>query len=181
MTSSGPLSGPPESAALVGFVYRANMGDFAGTFSYDSGGGQAFWSVDLHYPLAQFEHGIISVFAGWGGLTRHGMLAGTVQDLTLSGPRLGVDFFYQLAPGGVGTPFYLNGELSSPPLRANWSPSVGGLPFFYWTYNLGAGWQFANGLQVEAGYRGAAAVWGDLTPQKTILYWDGFYASVILK
>ncbi len=178
MTSSGPLSGPTENAALVGLVYRANIGDFAGSFSYDAGGGQAFWSVDLHYPLARFEHGAFSVFGGWGGLIRHGVLGAAVQDLNVAGPRLGADFIYQFAPGGVGTPFYLTGELSSPLLRGIWAPREGGAPFYYWTYNLGAGWQFQGRSRLEAGYRGAVAVWRDETPNRTILYWDGFYLQV---
>jgi len=181
MTSSGALSGPAENASLTGLVYRANISDFAASFSYDAGDEQAFWSVDLHYPLAQFEHGGISVFAGWGGLRRHGMLGGVVRDLNLSGPRLGADFIYQFAPGGVGTPLYLSGELSSPLLRGIWAPLEGGAPFYYWTYNLGVGWQFRDGLRFEVGYRGAAAVWRADTPDMTTLYWDGLYAAVTLK
>jgi hypothetical protein len=178
MTSGGPLSGPVENATLLGLAYRANAGDFSASLSYDAGGAQAFWSVDLHYPLAQFEHGGFSVFGGWGGLTRHGVLGGAVRDLTLAGPRLGADFVYQFAPGGVGTPLYLTGELSSPLLRGIWAPREGGAPFYYWTYNLAAGWQFRDGAHLEAGYRGAVAVWRDETPERTILYWDGFYLQV---
>jgi hypothetical protein len=178
MTSAGPLSGPAENATLLGLVYRANVGDFSASLSYDAGGGQAFWSVDLHYPLAQFEHGGFTVFGGWGGLTRHGVLGGAVRDLTLAGPRLGADFIYQFAPGGVGTPVYLAGELSSPLLRGIWAPREGNAPFYYWTYNLGAGWHFRDGARLEAGYRGAVAVWRDETPERTILYWDGFYLQV---
>jgi hypothetical protein len=178
MTSSGPLSGPTENAAMVGLAYRAGVGDFTGLFSYDVGGGQAFWSVDLHYPLAQFEHGGLTLFAGWGGLTRHGALGGTIRDLNLSGPRLGADFVYQFAPGGVGTPLYFTGELSSPLLRGIWAPREGNAPFYYWTYNLGAGWQFQDTSHLEAGYRGAVAVWRDQTPDMTILYWDGFYLQL---
>jgi hypothetical protein len=178
MTSSGPLSGPTENAALVGLAYRAGVGDFTGSLSYDVGGGQAFWSVDLHYPLAQFEDGGLTVFAGWGGLTRHGALGGMIRDLNLSGPRLGADFVYQFAPAGVGTPLYLTGELSSPLLRGIWAPQEGNAPFYYWTYNLGAGWQFQDASRLEAGYRGAVAVWRDQTPNMTILYWDGFYLQL---
>ncbi len=180
MTSSGPLSGPPENAVMLGLAYREGIGDFTGSFSYDVGGGQAFWSVDLHYPLAQFEHGGFTLFAGWGGLTRHGALGGTIRDLNLSGPRLGADFVYQFAPAGVGTPLYFKGELSSPLLRGIWAPREGNAPFYYWTYNLGAGWQFQNASRLEAGYRGAVAVWRDQTPDMTILYWDGFYLQVSL-
>jgi hypothetical protein len=178
MTSVGPLSGPAENATLLGLAYRANAGDFSASLSYDTGGGQIFWELDLHYPLAQFEHGGFSVFAGWGGLTRHGVLGGAVRDLTLAGPRLGADFIYQFAPGGVGTPLYLTGELSSPLLRGIWAPREGNAPFYYWTYNLGAGWQLRDGVRLEAGYRGAVAVWRDETPERTILYWDGFYLQV---
>jgi hypothetical protein len=178
MTSSGPLSGPTENATMAGLAYRAKVGDFTASMSYDAGAGQAFWSVDLRYPLAQFEHGRISVFAGWGGLTRHGVLGGAVTDLNLSGPRLGADFVYQFAPGGVGTPLYVAGELSSPLLRGIWAPREGGAPFYYWTYDLGAGWQFRDGPRLEAGYRGAVAVWRDQTPEMTILYWDGFYLQM---
>lgn len=178
MTSSGPLAGPTENAAMAGLVYQARLGDFTATSSYDAGGGQAFWSVDFHYPLARFEHGRLSVFAGWGGLTRHGMFGSTVRDLTLSGPRLGADFGYQFAPGGVDTPLYVTGELSSPLLRGIWAPQVDNAPFYYWTYHLGAGWQFQAGSRIEAGYRGAVAVWRDQTPELTILYWDGLYLQV---
>jgi hypothetical protein len=175
MTSSGPLAGPMERANMIGLVYRVNMGEFAASLSYDAGDAQAFWSADLHHPLARLQHGTVSVFAGWGGLTRHGALGGTIQDLTLSGPRLGAEFFYQLAPAGKGTPLYFVGQLSSPLLRGIWAPLEGGAPFFYWTYEFGAGWQFQSGWRLEAGYRGAVAVWRDLTPNKTILYWDGLY------
>jgi capsule assembly protein Wzi len=178
MTSSGPLSGPSENAVMLGLASRARAGDFTGSFSYDTGGGQAFWSVDLHYPVAQFEHGGLTMFAGWGGLTRHGMLGGTIRDLTLSGPRLGADFVYQFAPAGMGTPFYFTGELSSPLLRGIWAPQEGNAPFYYWTYNLGAGWQFQDASRLEAGYRGAVAVWRDQTPDMTILYWDGVYLQL---
>jgi hypothetical protein len=178
MTSSGPLSGLTENAAMVGLAYRAIVGDFTGSLSYDVGGGQAFWSVNLHYPLAQFEHGGLTLFAGWGGLTRHGALGGTIRDLNLSGPRLGADFVYRFAPGGVGTPLYFTGELSSPLLRGIWAPREGNAPFYYWTYNLGAGWQFQDASRLEAGYRGAVAVWRDQTPDMTILYWDGFYLQL---
>jgi hypothetical protein len=181
MTSGGPLSGPAENATLLGLAYRANVGDFSTALSYDVGGGQVFWSVDLHYPLAQFEHGAFSVFGGWGGLTRHGILGSAVRDLTLAGPRLGADFIYQFAPGGVGTPLYLTGELSSPLLRGIWAPREGNAPFYYWTYNLGAGWHLRDGARLEAGYRGAVAVWRDETPERTILYWDGFYLQVSLQ
>ena len=109
MTSGGPLSGPAENATLLGLAYRANAGDFSASLSYDAGGGQAFWSVDLHYPLAQFQHGGFTVFGGWGGLTRHGVLGGAVRDLTLAGPRLGADFIYQFAPGGGGHPLLPHG------------------------------------------------------------------------
>ncbi len=163
---------------MLGLASRARSGDFTGSFSYDTGGGQAFWSVDLHYPLAQFEHAGLTVFVGWGGLTRHGMLGGTIRDLTLSGPRLGADFVYQFAPAGVGTPLYFTGELSSPLLRGIWAPQEGNAPFYYWTYNLGAGWQFQDASRLEAGYRGAVAVWRDQTPDMTILYWDGFYLQL---
>jgi hypothetical protein len=181
MTSSGPLSGAAENATLFGLAYRANAGDFSASLSYDAGGGQAFWSVDLHYPLAQFEHGGFTVFGGWGGLTRHGVLGGAVRDLTLAGPRLGADFIYQFAPGGVGTPLYLTGELSSPLLRGIWAPREGNAPFYYWTYNLAAGWQLRDGARLEAGYRGTVAVWRDETPERTILYWDGLYLQVSFK
>jgi hypothetical protein len=178
MTSGGPLSGPAENATLLGLAYRAKVGDFSVSLSYDAGGGQTFWSVDLHYPLAQFEHGGFSVFGGWGGLTRHGTLGSTIRDLNLSGPRLGADFVYQFAPAGVGTPLYFTGELSSPLLRGIWAPREGNAPFYYWTYNLGAGWQFQDASRLEAGYRGAVAVWRDQTPDMTILYWDGLYLLV---
>jgi hypothetical protein len=178
MTSSGPLSGPPENAVMLGLAYRAGVGDFTGSLSYDVGGGQAFWSVDLHYPLVQFEHGRLTLFAGWGGLTRHGVLGGTIRDLNLSGPRLGADFVYQFAPAGVGTPLYFTGELSSPLLRGIWAPREGNAPFYCWTYNLGAGWQFQDASYLEAGYRGAVAVWRDQTPEMTILYWDGIYLQL---
>ncbi len=178
MTSSGPLSGPSESEVMLGLAYRAGIGDFTGSFSYDMGGGQAFWSVDLHYPLAQFEHGGLTLFAGWGGLTRHGTLGGMIRDLTLSGPRLGADFVYQFAPAGVGTSLYFTGELSSPLLRGIWAPQEGNAPFYYWTYNLGAGWQFQEASRLEAGYHGAVAVWRDQTPDMTILYWDGVYLQL---
>jgi hypothetical protein len=178
MASSGPLAGPLERADMIGLVYRAHMGDFAGSFSYDVGGAQAFWSADFHYSLARFQHGAVSVFAGWGGLTRHGVLGGTVRDLTLSGPRLGAEFFYQFAPGGTGTPVYFAGQLSSPLLRGIWAPLEGGAPFYYWTYDIGAGWQSGSGWRLEAGYRGAVAVWRDMTPEKTTLYWDGLYLQV---
>ena len=166
---------------MIGLVYRANMGDFVASFSYDAGGAQAFWSADLHYPLARFQHGSMSVFTGWGGVTRHGVLGGTIRDLTLSGPRLGAEFFYQLAPGGVGTPVYFAGQLSSPLLRGIWAPLEGGAPFYYWTYDIGAGWQFGSGWRLEAGYRGAVAVWRDMTPDKTTLYWDGLYLLVSIQ
>ncbi len=178
MTSSGPLSGSREDVVMVGLVYRAGVGDFTGSLSYDVGGGQAFWSADLHYPLAQFEHGGLTLFAGWGGLTRYGPLGGTIRYLNLSGPRLGADFVYQFAPAGVGTPLYFTGELSSPLLRGIWAPQVGNAPFYYWTYNLGAGWYFQDASRLEAGYRGAVAVWRDQTPDMTILYWDGFYLQL---
>jgi hypothetical protein len=181
MTSSGPLSGPPDSAVMLGLAYRASIGDFTGSLTYDAGGGQAFWSVDFHYPLAHFEHGKFTLFAGWGGLTRHGVLGGTIRDLNLSGPRLGADFVYQFAPAGVGTPLYFSGELSSPLLRGIWAPQEGNAPFYYWTYNLGAGWQFQDAARIEAGYRGAVAVWRDQTPDMTILYWDGFYLQLSIQ
>jgi len=178
MTSSGPLSGPSANATLTGLTYWANAGDFAASFAYEAGSEQTLWSVDLRYPLAQFQNGAISVFGGWGGLTRRGVLGGTARDITVSGPRLGAEFSYQLAPGGVGTPFYVAGELSSPLLRGIWAPHESGAPFYYWTYNVGAGWQFRSGLQLEIGYRGAAAVWRADTPEMTFLYWDGFYLQV---
>jgi hypothetical protein len=178
MTSSGPLSGPSANATLTGLTYWANAGDFAASFAYEAGSEQTLWSVDLRYPLAQFQNGAISVFSGWGGLTRRGVLGGTARDITVSGPRLGAEFSYQLAPGGVGTPFYVAGELSSPLLRGIWAPQESGAPFYYWTYNVGAGWQFRSGLQLEIGYRGAAAVWRADTPEMTFLYWDGFYLQV---
>ncbi len=180
MTSSGPLSGPAETAALTGLTYRANAGDLVASFAYEAGSEQAFWSVNLHYPLAQFQHGGVSVFAGWGALTRRGELGGTVRDLTLAGPRLGAEVFYQFAPGGMGTPLYFAGQLSSPLLRGIWAPSEGGAPFYYWTYDAGVGWQFRDGFRLEVGFRGAVAVWRDETPDKTILRWDGLYVSVIL-
>jgi hypothetical protein len=185
MTSSGPLAGPVENAALAGIEYWAPAGDFTASLAYEAGSAQAFWSVDLHYPVARFEHGALSVFAGWGGLTRHGTLGGTIRDLTVAVPRLGADFFYQFAPGGVGTPLYITGELASPLRRGppGEAPLITGpdAPFYYWTYNVGAGWQFPGGWQLEGGYRGAVAVWQAHTATETKLYWDGFYASLILR
>jgi len=109
------------------------------------------------------------------------MLGGTLRDITAVGPRLGVNFFYQFAPGGKGTPLYLAGELSSPLLRGIWASLEGGAPIYYWTYNLGVGWRSPGGWQVEAGYRGAVAAWRVDTPDQTTLSWDGLYASLIFR
>jgi capsule assembly protein Wzi len=185
MSSSGPLAGPVENAALAGIKYWASAGDFALSLAFEAGSAQSFWSADLHYPIARFQHGAVSVFTGWGGLTRHGTLGGAIRDLAVDVPRLGADFFYQFAPGGVGTPLYVAGELASPLRRGppGQAPLISGpdAPFYYWTYNVGAGWQFPGGWQLEGGYRGAVAVWQAHTLNETKLYWDGFYASLILR
>src|SRR5712692_3917262 len=48
MTSSGPLAGPVENAALPGIEYWASAGDFTASLAYEAGSAQVFWSVDLH-------------------------------------------------------------------------------------------------------------------------------------
>ncbi len=182
LASRGPLSGPATSTVFWGATYRARLGTPILSLALDVAGQgeQAFWSADLHYPLAQFEHGAVSVFAGVGGLTYRGELGGTTRLLSFWGPRLGAAFTYRLTLNNVTTPFYFTGEISSPPLRAILAPREGGGPFYLWTYDLGVGWRGRSGISLQAGYRGAAATWRVATPDQTSLRWDGFYLAFFL-
>lgn len=182
MTSRGPLSGPATGAAFRGATYRTTLGTSILSLAYDvvGQGEEAFWSADLHYPIAQFEHGAVSVFAGVGGLTYRGESGGTTRRFSFSGPRLGAAFTYRLTLNNVATPFYFTGEISSPALRAILAPREGGGPFYLWTYNVGAGWRGRSGISLEVGYRGAAATWRVGTPDLTHLRWDGFYLALLV-
>jgi len=167
--SRGPLAGPPSSRGYAGLTVRRPLGEFALTLDYDGAEGEAFWSADVHYPLARFRDGTVWVFGGWGGL-RSGAIAA-------SGPRLGAAFDYRLAFGDRTTPFYFSGSLSSPLLRGIWAPREGGAPFYLWTYHAGGGWR-GGGLSLEAGYRGAVAERRVGTPDLTVMRWDGYYLSL---
>ncbi|MDR7452035.1 MAG: capsule assembly Wzi family protein [Armatimonadota bacterium] len=167
--SRGPLAGPPSSRGYAGLTVRRPLGTFALTFDYDGAEGEAFWSAEVHYPVARFRDGAVSVFAGWGGLT-----SGTVA---ASGPRLGAAFDYRLAFGDRTTPLYVSGSLSSPLLRGIWAPREGGAPFYLWTYYAGLGWR-AGRFNLEAGYRGAVAERRVGTPELTVMRWDGYYVSL---
>ena len=182
IASRGPLSGPTTSTAFWGVTYRTNLGTPILSLALDVAGQreQVFWSADLHYPLAQFENGAISVLGGVGGLTYRGEMGGTTRILSLWGPRLGAAITYRLTLHNVATPLYFTGEISSPLLRAILSPQEGGGQFHLWTYNLGVGWRGQPGISLQAGYRGAAAIWRDNTPDRTFLRWDGFYAAFSL-
>jgi hypothetical protein len=140
------------------------------SLDYDGTDGEAFWSADIHYPLATFRDATVSVFGGWGGLNSGAIAA--------SGPRLGAAFTYQLAFGDRTTPIYFTGSLSSPLLRGIWAPREGGAPFYLWTYHAGVGWR-AGQLNLEAGYRGAVAERRVGTPDLTVMRWDGYYVSLI--
>lgn len=173
-SSRGPLSGPTEGTFL-GIGYRRPAGSFLLTLAYDAAvaGDQSFWAVDLHYPLVRFPYGTISLFAGWGGLRFRGALGGAPQEVTVSAPRAGIDFFYRVPLGGGETAFYLAGDIS------NNAPTA--LPTTHlWTYSLGMGWQHRR-VGLEAGYRGAAALWEFDKPNQTALRWDGFYFTVSIR
>jgi hypothetical protein len=177
IASRGPLSGPTTRTEFWGVTYRTNLGTPILSLALDvAGREQVFWSADLHYPLAQFESGAISVLGGVGGLTYRGELGGTTRLLSLWGPRLGAAGAYRLTLNNAATPLYFTGEISSPLLRGVLSPQEGGGRFHLWTYNVGIGWRGPSGISLQAGYRGAAAIWRDNTPDKTFLRWDGYYA-----
>ena|GEM_PF-952710 len=169
-TSRGPLAGPPSRRGYAGLTFRHPIGGPVLTLDYDGAEGEAFWSVDAHYPLARFRDGTVWVSAGWGGLNSGAVAA--------SGPRLGAAFDYRLAFGDRTTPLYVTGALSSPLLRGIWAPREGGAPFYLWTYHAGVGWR-AGRFNVEAGYRGAVAERRVGTPDLTVLRWDGYYVSLL--
>lgn len=179
VTSRGSLSGPSSTSAYRGVAYRFGWMSTMVSFAFDASadGSSSFWSADWHYPIARFEHGAISIFAGWGGFRYRGQLGGTTQTFSLSTPRLGGAFSYRLSLNNMKTPIYFMGELASPPLRAILAPREGGAPFYLWTYKLGAEWRPNSGLSLEAGYRGVAALWRVGTPDATTLNWSGFYVS----
>jgi len=181
MTSRGPLSGPSTSASFFGASYRGRIGKAPFSLDYGASGENAFWAADLHYPLWEPEYGTLSLLAGWGGVSYRGELGGTVRTLSLSTPRLGAAFYYRPVVDGAPAPFYLTGEIASPPLRAVLAPWEGGAPFTLWTYKVGAGWRMAPGLVLEAGYRGAVATWRAGLPEQTFLRWSGFYLTFSLR
>jgi hypothetical protein len=183
VTSRGPLSGPATTASFVGASYRGRLGKALLSFTYEAGqpAGNAFWAADLHYPIWEPEYGTLSLLAGWGGMSYQGELGGAVRTLSLSTPRLGAAFYYRPVVNGAPAPFYLAGEIASPPLRAILAPREGGAPFYLWTYTIGGGWRTVSGLTLEAGYRGAVATWRVGLPEQTFLRWSGFYLTLSLR
>ncbi len=179
MTSIGSLSGPSSTATVRGVAYRTVLGTTPLAVSYDSGDGQVFWSADLHYPLAQFRDGAITIFAGWGGVTFSGELGGATRNLGVSQPRVGAAFSYYLTFNDDRTPLYLTGEIAGPPLRAFWGSAASDRLSYAWTYFLGVGVRSGSGLAFEAGYRGVAAAWQEATPNQTYIRWDGVYISLL--
>lgn len=178
MTSRGVLSGPAVSATSLGAGYRIPIGPTVLALAYDtaSSGDQAFWSADLHYPIGQFEHGRVAVFAGWGGLQFRGVLGGTNRNISTAGVRVGAEFYYRLTVQNTLTPFYFTGQIASSSLTGPESQ-----PIYLWTYSLAAGTQLKSGLSFEAGYRGAAARWRSDVSGDTFLRWDGMYLALVTR
>jgi len=181
VSSRGALAGASSSVSAVGAVYRRQIGSPTLWLGYDAlaPGGQAFWSADLRYPVAAFEHGSVGLIAGWGGLRVRAELGGAIREVASSGPRVGGEFTYRVALDGRVTPLYLRGEIAS----GIWSTQEAGgwRPFYLWTYGVGAGWILPSGASVEAGYRGAAAVWRVGTAEQTTIRWDGLYVGLAFR
>lgn len=181
ITSWGPQAGPSTNATLYGVVYRTVMGTTPVAIAYDTSGDHTFWSADLHYPIAQFRDGTVTILGGWGGISYNGLLGGAARSLSVSQPRLGAAFSYHLTFNDDRTPFYITGEIASPPLRYWWGSSSADRLSYAWTYALGAGYQLGSGLVLEAGYRGGAAAWQEATPNQTYLRWDGLYITLAFR
>ncbi len=137
-----------------------------------------FWSADFKYPVMEFRDGTVSVLGGWGGLRFTGGLGGTPQTIVHSAPRLGADFYYRLTLDDTVTPFYFVGQITSDMGKITATILNRPLPpILFFTYALGVGWSL-NGITVEAGYRGVAAVWQPDGTNQTYLRWDGLYLSM---
>ncbi len=170
-SSQGPL-GPPPTASFVGVEYRGQLGRFPFSIAYDgtSQGNQMLWSADLRYPVMEFVHGTVSLLGGWEGIQFTGSFGSAPRAAVFSGPRLGADFYFRIAPNGDVTPLYFVSQITS-----NFRENLSSL--YHWTYHLGLGWVL-NGLSLEAGYRGAAVVWEPGASNQTFVRWDGLYVSV---
>lgn len=182
MTSRGTQSGPAVSATSLGVGYRIPIGSIGLALAYDraSGGDQVFWSADLNYPIGQFEHGRVAIFAGYGGLRFRGTFGGTDRTITSSAFRVGAEFYYRLTLQNTVTPLYFTGQISSSVLGPGKGPD--GLRFSSWTYSLAAGWHLRSGLSFEAGYRGATVRWGETRLfNETFLQWDGLYLALAMR